>query len=203
MEIFKEGDKSKAICEHCKKISETTFKVRTSQIQDGQKTLRVPDVLVAVCDTCDKVAAIPQQSFAAVAEVKKKAETKNEDFRVPRHFLDILNNSIRIIGLNASKDLRARIVRHYLADLDITVKDIKHLKENLNSELLVGKFKRGNRLPMRLSSELEDHFTEVIALSHLSKTQVIDSVIVSIKEDILDNKDSEKIDNLKTALMAN
>ncbi len=203
MEIFKEGDKSKAICEHCKKVSTTTFQVRTTQIQDGNKPLRIPDVLVAVCDKCDKVAAIPQQSFAAVAEVKKKAETTNEDFRVPRHFLDILNNSISIIGLNATKDLRARIVRYYLADLDITAESIKILKRNLKSELLIGSFKRGNRLSMRFSSELEDHFAEVLESSDLNRTEVIDSVIVRIKEDILDKKDSEKIDNLKTALMAN
>ncbi len=203
MEIFKEGDKSKAICEHCKKVSTTTFQVRTTQIQDGNKSLRIPDVLVAVCDKCDKVAAIPQQSFAAVAELKKKAETTNEDFRVPRHFLDILNNSISIIGLNATKDLRARIVRYYLADLDITAESIKILKRNLKSELLIGSFKRGNRLSMRFSSELEDHFAEVLESSDLNRTEVIDSVIVRIKEDILDKKDSEKIDNLKTALMAN
>lgn len=203
MEIFKEGDKSKAICEHCKEISATTFQVRTAQIQDGNKTLRVPDVLVAVCDMCDKIASVPQQSFAAVAEVKKKAETTVQDFRVPRHFLDILNLSIGIIGLNATKDLRARIVRHYLADLDVTAANIKMLKRDLNSELLMGKFKRSNRLPMRFSAELEDHFSEVVESSHLSKTAIIDSVIVRIKEDILDKKNSEKIENLKTALIAN
>lgn len=203
MEIFKENDKSKAACEHCKKITETTFQVRTANIQDGNKTLRVPNILVAVCDTCDKTAAVPQQSFAAVAEVKKKAESKVRDFRVPRHFLDILNNSIRIIGLTASKDLRGRIVRHYLAELDPTDADIKLLKKKLNSELLMGKFKRSNRLPMRFSAELEDRFENVIESSHLTKTEVLDSVIVRIKEEILDKKDSDKIDTLRTALIAN
>lgn len=203
MEIFKEGDKSKAICQHCKRITATTFSVRTTQIQDGKKFLRVPDVLVSVCDTCDNVAAVPQQSFAAVAEVKKKSETTHEEFRVPRHFLDILNNSISILGLIATKDLRARIVRYYLADLDPTKTNIKIMKQSLESELLIGNFKRGNRLSMRFSSELEDHFTEIIEFSALKRTEVIDSVIVRIKEDILDKKDSEKIDNLKTALMAN
>lgn len=201
MEIFKEGDKSRGICEHCKKISETTFQVKTSTIQDGAKLLRVPDILVAVCDTCDRVTAIPQQSFAAVAEHRKKAASKSEDFRVPRHFLDILNLSISIIGLNATKDLRARIVRYYIASLNTSKEDIKHLKRNLESELLSGNFKRRDRLPMRISSELSHHFSEVIQLSRLTRTQILDSIIVRIKEDVLDRKDSTKISNLKTALM--
>ena len=144
MEIFKEGDKSKAVCEHCKKISETTFKVRSATIQDGNKLLKVPNILVGVCNTCDKVASIPQQSYAAVAEHKKKTESKSQDFRVPRHFLDILNNSISVIGLNASKDLRVRIVRYYLASLATSREDIRLLKKHLESDLLSGNFKRGD-----------------------------------------------------------
>lgn len=56
---------------------------------------------------------------------------------------------------------------------------------------------------MRFSADLEDKFESVIETSHLSKTEVLDSVIVQIKEEILDNKDSDKIEILKTSLIAN
>jgi len=66
--------------------------------------------------------------------------------------LDILNNSISIIGLNATKDLRARIVRYYLADLDLTAENIKTLKRNLKSDLLTGLDKGGTSLYQTLFS---------------------------------------------------
>lgn len=53
MKYYKEGDKSKAICDWCKKIVDTTMII----YELGY------DTLVAKCDECSNVVAIPEQSW--------------------------------------------------------------------------------------------------------------------------------------------
>jgi RNase P subunit RPR2 len=67
--IYKIGDKSKAICEYCKKLSETTFKMRTVPLSNGGQ---VENILVAVCDSCGKIVALPQQSVAQIRATIKR-----------------------------------------------------------------------------------------------------------------------------------
>lgn len=200
MNIFKEGDQSKGICEHCKKLVSTTFKVQDAPIHDGNATYFVKDVLVGVCDVCNRIVSIPQQSFAAVAEVRKKAEKENLEVRVPRHLLDILNNSILILGIDVTADLRSQLVRLYLAD--IKAKQYTKIKENLKSSLLRGSFKKSSRLSVRVTSQLEDIYETFLKKSHFSKTDLVYSVIVEVKKDILDKKSPSKIHEIRTALLA-
>ncbi len=200
MEIYKEGDKSKAICSHCKKIVPTTFQVRTAQIKDGDESYKVPNVLVGVCDVCESTVSVPQQSFTAVAEVRKKAEKESFDVRLPRHLLDILNNSIAALGVDVSADLRGQLLRLYLASCD--EKNTSRLKENLKSDLLKGSFKRQNRLSMRMTGQLEDHIEKLIKSCKLKKTELVDSLIVDIKADLLDKKDPVRAKELRRALLA-
>ena len=200
MEIYKEGDKSKAICDHCKKVVATTFKVKTTYIPEGNAKYRVPNVLVGVCDICNFVVSVPQQSFVAVSEVRKKAEKENLEVRVPRHLLDILNNSILSLGIEVSADLRGQLVRLYLAD--IKAKQYTKLRQNLESEILQGKFGRKNRLSLKVTSQLEELYESFLKGSDFSKTDLVYSIIVEVKKDILDKKNLSKITEIKNALLA-
>jgi len=204
MQIYKEGDKSKAICPHCRKLVATTFQVRTSSIHDGNSTYRVPMVLVGVCDQCESNITVPQQSFAAVSEVRKKAEKETLDFRLPRHLLDVLSNSIVALGVESSPDLRSQLLRLYVASFFSDNKaQMKHLKTNLKSDLLVGTIKRSSRLSMKINSQLSIRFEEIKKNSGLNKTQIIDSLIVEVNKDVLsDNKNSVRLTELKRALLA-
>jgi hypothetical protein len=66
MKLYKVGEKSKAVCPFCKDVQPTTFRERDVPLRSGKGTVR--DVLVAVCDKCDRVIAMPQQSAPRVAE---------------------------------------------------------------------------------------------------------------------------------------
>lgn len=66
MRLYKEGDKSRAVCPFCKGLRDTTFQVRTVPLSSGKGD--VPDVLVGVCDVCDHIVAMPQQSATQVQE---------------------------------------------------------------------------------------------------------------------------------------
>lgn len=200
MLIFKEGDRSKAICQHCKKKVETTFKVRTSLIHDGTSSYKVPNALVGVCDICDSVISIPQQSFAAVAEVRKKADKENLEVRVPRHMLDILNNSIQSLGIEVSADLRAQLIRLYLADTK--AKQYTHLKQNLTSALLKGTFKRSSRLSIKVTSQLENLYKTFLKNTDYTKADLIDSIIIEVKNDLLERKNPSRIAEVRNSLLA-
>lgn len=203
MEFYKEGDRSRALCPHCKKKVTTTFKVRTSDIFDGSVSYTVPDILVGVCDLCDADVSVPQQSFAAVSEVRKKSDKETLSFRLPRHLLDVLNNSILALGVEASSDLRGQLLRLYMASIFEDKKQIKKLSRNLQSDLLAGSFKRNSRLSMKFSSQLLARFERLSHEAGLqSRTELIDSIIVSIKEELLDNENPERFRQIKTALLA-
>ncbi len=200
MEIFKEGDKSVALCKDCKKKVSTTFAVRTTKIKDGEKFLKVPDVLVSVCDECDTTVGVPQQSFSAIAEVRKKAEKETLEVRLPRHLLDILNAAIQMLSIEVSSDLRGQLVRIYLAKMQES--SLKKLRGNLKSDLLKGVFKRSSRLSIKVNSQLDLHVAELRKAAGFKTTELIDSVIVEVKHDILDGMNPSRREEMRLALLA-
>ncbi|WP_156516805.1 hypothetical protein [Paraburkholderia caribensis] len=66
-----EGDKGKAICASCNAIVPTTFLRRDVPFSD--KSGKVANLLVSVCDICGATVAIPAQSVPAI---KKARESK-------------------------------------------------------------------------------------------------------------------------------
>lgn len=66
MNPYNEGDKLKALCSYCKKKVDTTFKIRTFLSLINDTEYKIPFTLVSVCDTCNNVVSIPQQSVKDV-----------------------------------------------------------------------------------------------------------------------------------------
>jgi hypothetical protein len=66
MKNWKENDKSTAICSFCKKLVEIVFK-RRDLLYPTKNTI-INNILVGVCNECDHVISIPQQS---VEEINK------------------------------------------------------------------------------------------------------------------------------------
>ncbi len=71
MEHYKLGDHSKAICENCNSVVDTTFAVRDVPFNDSVGV--ATNILVAVCNLCNETVAIPAQSVAAIAKARKEA----------------------------------------------------------------------------------------------------------------------------------
>ncbi|AZG13799.1 hypothetical protein [Cupriavidus pauculus] len=65
-----EGDRSKAICPDCGKVVGTTFVRRDVSVGDSRKRV-AENILVAVCDACGEVVAIPSESTAAICEANR------------------------------------------------------------------------------------------------------------------------------------
>lgn len=67
MKIYIEGEKSKGLCECCKKMITTTFKVSSVPLSSGNG--QVDGILAGTCDFCGHIVSIPQESSARVKEV--------------------------------------------------------------------------------------------------------------------------------------
>lgn len=63
---FALGSKSKAICETCSSIVDTTFKLRDIKLSDGSKVIK--DLIVGVCDNCDETVSIPSTQTPKIKE---------------------------------------------------------------------------------------------------------------------------------------
>ena len=65
---YAEGDQSRAVCPHCAILVSTTFAYRDVPFNDGKGKAR--HILVAVCDLCREVAAVPAQSTLAIKQAR-------------------------------------------------------------------------------------------------------------------------------------
>lgn len=74
MARYEPGDKSRAVCEDCESVVDTTFAVRDVSFNDGVGLAK--NILVAVCDSCNNTVAIPSQNVITIAEARKMAESK-------------------------------------------------------------------------------------------------------------------------------
>lgn len=72
----KEGDKSKAVCNDCAAMVSTTFKVRGVPFSDGSGT--VENILAGICDQCDRVVSIPNQSAQNIKKAFDKLHPETE-----------------------------------------------------------------------------------------------------------------------------
>ena len=71
MRIWREGDRSEAICPACERRMATRFEVRVVRLEE--RGIDVPDVLVAVCAGCGGTVSIPAQSAPKLRQARERA----------------------------------------------------------------------------------------------------------------------------------
>lgn len=63
---YKVGDKSKAICNRCRKIVPATMRLGNYRI--SRKKVMIPNILLMYCDNCGKLVGIPHQSTPKIRD---------------------------------------------------------------------------------------------------------------------------------------
>lgn len=195
MKILKVGDKSKAICQDCKSLVGTTFKLRNVPFSDGSGIVK--NILAGVCDECDRVVAIPHQSTPAIKKAHE-AKRKPVEVRLPAHMIDILNLATSEIG--AETDFVPSLVKYYIHALSINEKSASTIANYLKTELASGKSEK--RLSLK-GSKILDELNLLKSLSHIDNTtDMMKSVILKIHEDLLVNKSAKPIKQLQGIMAA-
>ncbi len=196
MKLYKVGEKSKAICQECRQVRSTTFKERNVPLVSGKGT--VPNVLVAICDACDSVVSIPQQSVPRIQEVIHSARHPIET-RLPRHLIDALILACYELGASTNESKQTVVFRYYLQKVSKAKTLQSKLKCYLSTDDAEGK--ADARFSIKLNDTLYALFVKLEKQTKLKKSELVKCIIVQMKRDLLDDKKKEPREDLRELLL--
>jgi hypothetical protein len=196
--LFQEGEKSRAICDHCRAMVATTFCRRDVPFESGNGWAR--NILVAVCDQCGEVVATPAQSTPAIQAARGRA-THSIEAQLPAIYLDMLDLSAYAVDPRSTVEFRKVLVALYLRRYAARSNPSPELHHALTEgEKVCGGSRGGAR--RRLSLKVTEPIVQDLkSLAHecgLSRTDVIKSLIFRIKVDVLDTPDAQRVQEMKT-----
>lgn len=208
-----EGDKSRAICEHCEALVETTFARRNVPFSDGQGVAE--SILVAVCDTCGQVASIPAQSTPAIKAARDAAVVSIEA-RLPASYLERLDQAMHTITTAAATKHRKMFLSLYI---DYLYRNDRWKKEAIftwsqyyrikigatasvkNAEYYsafpgITRQEESKRLSLKLNFHIAGELTALQEQTKLSQTDLLKNVICQMQDDIVNRPNQELINEL-------
>jgi hypothetical protein len=184
--FWRAGDRSRAICEHCDGVVETRFEYRTYPLSEPR--IDVPDVLVAVCTVCDRIAAVPYQSSPRLNEARKAAEAPLEA-RIPKHLEDVLAVVACHYGRSDS-EFRSVILRYYLHALGESDALARHIRDLAANDLARGA--ADERLSLKVRTPVLMRAWDSARNAGIrSKTEMVKGAIIAAAED-LDSLEGKK-----------
>lgn len=194
MKLRRVGEKSRAICNSCEQVRPTTFKERNVPLSGGRGS--VPNVIVAVCDHCDEVVAVPQQSVPKVNKALRAAR-KPVEARIPRHLEDIPGLSCAVLGFDSSHE--SMLFRYYV----VRVSKYKRLQRRLDvlSSSDEARGKANGRFSVKLGPELHEALRSVEKATKLNTARVIKGLLIQMKHDIADKKQPDVSKELQELLL--
>ncbi|QCG95161.1 hypothetical protein E6C67_14765 [Azospirillum sp. TSA2s] len=188
MKIYREGDKSKAVCER-DGLTTTTFALRDVPFDDGKGV--APNILVAVCDKCGEVVATPPQSTPAIKAAYDRASVSIEA-NLPSIYTDALDLAAYRIDPSLTTEFRKPLLMYYInryaADPDLSrqlVESFLETKALFEETQKIGRGSAKRRLSMKITPTMSRDLEAVVAITALNKTDVIKSMIGCIHKDII------------------
>ncbi|PRX98306.1 hypothetical protein [Paraburkholderia sp. BL25I1N1] len=191
MKLYEDGEKSKAVCHHCKQLVSTTFARRDVPFSDGKG--EVKNILAAVCDACGNVVAVPAQSTPAVREARRK-EVRPIEAQLPAIYLDVLDLAAYIVDSTSSTEFRKVLMILYLHRFAsgefpraLLIKAHRATSERFKERR--GEARR--RLSMKVTPRIVEDLKTLMHDTTLSQTEVIKSVIYQIHADVIESRKPE------------
>ena len=196
MNLYAPGDKGRAICHECGLVT-TTFAYKDVPFSDGSGLVK--DILVAVCDQCASVVAIPPQSTPAIKAEREKATVSLEAV-LPAVYLEALDLACYRIEPKAGQDFRKRLLTYYVHSFAHNVKAAEQLAKNIHN--IPPEFNRQNdqiakRLSLKVTNNISDDIKSIMCVTKMTKTDVVKSLVVQINNDIIRPKTPKKCEQLR------
>lgn len=198
MKLFKQGDKSKAICPTCGLVS-TTFQYRDVPLSSGNGV--VNDILVGVCDHCDTVVSTPPQSTPKIKEARQRI-FKSLEASLPAFYMEILDAACYLVQPQIPNNLfKKTLLTHYINKL--ATNDAKHkgmiarLKDHIRQSKKDESSKK-IRLSMKLSEEISQDFEMLVKEVDADKTSLLKSIIYLIKDEIVEKESKTVIKQIQS-----
>lgn len=195
MKIFKVDDAVKAICNECKSVQNATFKLRNVPFDDDSGIVK--NVLVGVCDSCDSVIVLPQQSVPAVQKARE-CKRKALESRVPAHMIDILNLASTELG--GTPESSHYLIKYYIHSLAAGQTKPSTITKFLTSDLAKGTAQKRISLKGRKIIDETDQLKKSTTIKNTS--DLIKGIVLKINDDILVKKNPRKIKELRALIAA-
>ena len=195
MKLFRAGEKSKGICDHCRGLADATFHYRDVPFSDGNGTVK--DILALVCDTCDEIIATPAQSTPAIRAAREIA-TKPVEVSLPASFIEALDLAAFRIDPQATTEFRKRLLAYYIH----RAAESDHPPEQFADRIAknAGRFDGSapkRRLSFKVTPRLNDEIDKITKRSNLSKSDLIKSLVMQIELEILQPKSPHNLGELR------
>lgn len=187
MVILKEGDKSKGLCEKCRKLVNTTFSYTAYKYNN----LVIPNILQGFCDECGTAVSIPHQSTFKIKEFRERTNHQIE-LRVPAHFIDILVSIGALHKTSHKPNLLCRLVAElYLSKMNLPEgRNIRQkVMDSFQDDLSKGK--SNDRLTCLLPDTSYITLKNIADKEHVKSSAIVKGIIVVAKHDILDNNSKD------------
>ena len=195
MKLYRAGEKSNAICYHCKGIVEATFHYRDVPFSDGNGVVK--DILALVCDTCDEVVATPAQSTPAIKAARETA-VKPLEVSLPASFIEALDLAAFRIDPEATTEFRKRLLAYYIHRAAESDQPAEKFQERVKkSRQRFDGLAPKRRLSFKVTPRLSEEIDKIVEKSNLTKSDLIKSLVMQIDEDILQPKSPQNIKELR------
>lgn len=185
MKIYREGEKGRAICDR-DGLAATTFRYRDVPFGDGSGVVR--NILVAVCDACGAVLAMPPQSMPAVKAARDLAAVSLEA-NLPAVYVDALDLALYRIDAGLTSDFRKQLLLLYLHETAGDAALIAALPQALHEARAALEQESGGsvrrRLSMKLTASASGEVESITRATGLTKTDLVKAMIGGIHRDIV------------------
>lgn len=198
MKLFKEGDKSKAICSACQDVVATTFAYRDVPFSDGIGVAR--HILVSVCDCCGQVVATPPQSTPAIRLSRAKA-LKSVEAIVPATLIDAVNLAAYTVDHDFSQEFRKKAIWFFVRDY--AHKDhaqaLQIKQDYLESAGKFGEAKGASRgrMSFKVSAAMFDDLQKAAAAFGENQTETLKIAAFDFFKNVVEAKNSRLIAKLR------
>lgn len=197
MKLHRFGEKGKAVCENCEEVVSTTFAYRDVPLGDGPGKVR--DILVALCDKCGSLVAVPPQSTPAIKAARETA-TKSIEVSLPAPYVEALDLAAFRIDPNASSEFRKRLLAYYIhrcASEEDGPVAMPSIIDNTSPNFVVDRAIPRRRLSFKVTPRLDSDIKRIMRISNLNRTDVIKGLVMLIDKDIVRPRKPKHLTELK------
>lgn len=197
MKIWKDGERSRAICPRCERRTGIQFGRRTVEL--SAPAVKAEDVLVGVCLECDGIAVIPRQSTPRLKEaVERPMQVLN--VRVPGHLIDIIELLADRWDLS-SRSRTPSVMRLLLSEFANDPAYARRVRDLVGHELAGGP--ADHDLSVRVPAHTLLGVDQMMELTGVqNRSEVVRGVLVAAKDEVLDERNPELEVVMRRALTA-
>ncbi|MCY7259132.1 MULTISPECIES: hypothetical protein [Pseudomonas] len=199
MKLFLQGDRGKALCEHCQQVVGITYLRRDVPFSDGNGLAR--DILVGVCDQCATTVAIPPQSTPAIKDARQHPLTSIEA-RLPAVYLDVLDAAMHSVIQDAGVQMRKLFFSYYFSARVAPCLERVHstftayLAEQAEARQLPAVHSM-KRLSLKVNHYVAEDLARLLQATRMTQTELLKSLIAQMRLDVLEGGNPAVIADLR------